>query len=344
MKMLDTVAITLNSNEFTITDPRKFSPSAEILTNSRNVKGRIACTQHLKKAGQYYPRLTLSRIPARHGVIISLRIEASLPKLVYGNNFDELGGADLSKVAWLLFWALKDMGVETSQEALLKASVSAIHYSKNILLGKYATCSMVITELQKVNISKRLDINRTVFINGGIAIKYHANSYEIAVYDKWADLQQSKISSKRGIERDYDTQHIFHQRVKQSKPCEVLRLEIRFVKRTSLRAALKLIGWQSDMTLEELFNETLSQKILLHYWRQIMAAWDVLAIAENQPEDIFRTIINAAPELKPLKAFQLTGALLVARSVGIRGLRGCFVAHQTVRGKVCVSRSNFVDG
>lgn len=316
MQMLDTVAITLKSNEFTITDPSKFSPSAEILMASRNVKGRIACTQYIKQDGCYYPRLTLSRIPAQHGIIISLRIEASLPKLVYGNNFDELANADLSKVISLLFCRLREMGIKTSQEVLLKAGVSAIHYSKNIKLGKYATCSMVITELQKANITKRLDINRTVFINGGIAVKYHANSYEIAVYDKWADLQQAKISPKRGIENDYNMRHLPEDRN------EILRLEIRLVKRTSLKAVLKIIGWTGSLTLEELFSETLSQKkILLHYWRQIMAAWDVLAIAENQPEDVFRALRKASPKLKPLKAFQLTGALLIARSIGIRGLR-----------------------
>lgn len=321
MQMLDTVAITLNSNQFTIIEPSKFTPSAEILTSGKIIKGRIACTQHIKSKDQYFPRLTLSRIPTQYGVIISLRIEASLPKLVYGNNFEELGGADLSKVAWLLFWRLLEMGVKTSHQDLLKANVSAIHYSKNIMLGKYATCSMIITELQKANISKRLDINRTVFINGGIAVKYHANSYEIAIYDKWADLQQARISPKRGIERDYDTQHTFIQQIKKSKPCEVLRLEIRFVKRTSLKAILKIIGWHGEITLEALFSETVSKKILQHYWQQIMAAWDVLAIAENAPEDIFRAITRAHPELKSSKTFQLTGALLVARSIGIRGLR-----------------------
>lgn len=320
-KMLDTVAITLNSGQFTITEPERFTPSAEILSDKKFIRGRLACTQHIKSTERYYPRLTLSRIATHSGVSITLRIEASLPKLLYGNNFDELRTSDISKVALLLLARLQEMGVMTSHQDLLKANVSAIHYSKNILLENYATCSMIITELQKANISKRLDINRTVFINGGIAVKYHANAYEIAIYDKWADLQQARISPKRGIERDYDTQHTFIQQLKKSKPCEILRLEIRFVKRTSLKTILKIIGWQGEMTLEALFSETVSKKILQHYWRQIMAAWDVLAIAENAPEDIFLAITRTHPELKSSKTFQLTGALLVARSVGIRGLR-----------------------
>jgi hypothetical protein len=318
--MLDTVALTLNSRDFIIYAPEKFTPSAEIMNTSRNIKGRIACTQQFKDKTIYYPRLTLSRIAGRQGSAISLRVEASLPKLVYGNNFDELTDGDLPVVLRLLQKRLEDMGVQASEQALRQAGVSAIHFSKNILLGDYATCSMIITELQKVNVSKRLDISRTTFLNGGIAVKYHANCYEIIVYDKWADLQQSKISSKRGLERDYHTQHSLLSSRQKSPPCEVLRLEIRFGRRTPLKAILKTIDRESSLTLEALFNAALSQAVLLHYWQQILDAWDVLSIAENAPEDVLRAIMQSEA-LKSAKAFQLTGALLVARSVGIRGLR-----------------------
>lgn len=318
--MLDTVALTLNSHDFVIAAPDRFSPSAEIMTTSRKIKGRIACTQYIKDKNVYYPRLTLSCIPGRQESMVSLRIEASLPKLLYGNNFDEMTDGDLPAVVCLLQKRLVDMGVQVSEQALQQASVSAIHFSKNIVLGDYATCSMIITELQKVNVSKRLDISRTTFLNGGIAVRYHANHHEIIIYDKWADLQQSKISPKRGLERDYHTQHTFLSQSKKSASCEVLRLEIRFARRTALRTILKTIDQERDLTLAALFSIKLSQAVLLHYWHQIMDAWDVLSIAENAPEDIFQAIANDK-SLRPSKAFQLTGALLVSRSIGIRGLR-----------------------
>ena len=89
--MLDTVILTLSRHDFTITQPERFTPSADIL----HLQGCVKCTQHVVHKTIYYPRLTLTRIPSRAAGAVMLRIEASLPKLVFGNNFDELTDDDL---------------------------------------------------------------------------------------------------------------------------------------------------------------------------------------------------------------------------------------------------------
>lgn len=65
-----------------------------------------------------------------------------------------------------------------------RAPISAIHYSKNIPLTDYSTCSMAISDLQRIDLTKRLDLSRTDYRNEGHAIRYHANRFEVIFYDK----------------------------------------------------------------------------------------------------------------------------------------------------------------
>ena len=43
------------------------------------------------------------------------------------------------------------MGILIKKEDLINANVSSIHYSKNIALTDYTSCSMVLNELSKIN-------------------------------------------------------------------------------------------------------------------------------------------------------------------------------------------------
>lgn len=119
-----------------------------------------------KRAG-YKPRLTLIKKPfteRAHAII--LRIEFSAPKILYGNNFVELRGHDdFMPVLTALHTALASMGIEVTVEILKTASVSAIHYSKNIPL---------IRELEKLDLFAKLDLTQTDFRNSGQMVKYHA--------------------------------------------------------------------------------------------------------------------------------------------------------------------------
>ena len=136
--MLDTIVLTLNSNMYTILDKDKFSPSAKVLDNpSHNFgsKGYIKCVQNPssieQKAGNYKPRLSVTKRFVGFGQMdITMKIEFTVPKLLFGNNFDELIDSDFDKVITKLVTSLKDMGVLVFSKIIMSASVSSIHYSK----------------------------------------------------------------------------------------------------------------------------------------------------------------------------------------------------------------------
>ena len=96
--MLDTVVLTLDAQQFEILQPDRFSPSAKGLLlppyYALGSRGHFTCVQNPTKAdlqaGRYLPRLTLAKRKSSAGFALTLRIEFSAPKLIFGNNFDEL--------------------------------------------------------------------------------------------------------------------------------------------------------------------------------------------------------------------------------------------------------------
>ncbi len=96
--MIDTIVLMLRDSEFSIVAHDKFSPSTIGLFRppyyTLGGRGNISCYQNptreeLKK-GIYKPRLTVTKRIGKGGYSVALKMEFSAPKLLFGNNFDEL--------------------------------------------------------------------------------------------------------------------------------------------------------------------------------------------------------------------------------------------------------------
>jgi hypothetical protein len=88
-------------------------------------------------------------------------MEFSVPKLIYLNNLEELEDKDFPKVLEALQDRLKTMGVLVTKSVLENASVSSVHFSKNIVLQDGYTVSHLISEMNKVNLRKSFDFAKT---------------------------------------------------------------------------------------------------------------------------------------------------------------------------------------
>lgn len=100
------------------------------------------------------------------------------------------------------------MGVITTLESLQEAPVSAVHYSKNICLTDGSTPHYYINKIKEANIQVSLDTNQMDYRNEGHSYKWHANSYEVAFYDKIRALEKGQVSTKRAIEDDNELQRV----------------------------------------------------------------------------------------------------------------------------------------
>jgi len=324
--MIDTVKLRLDYGLFRITAPNKFSPSVRELYGYQGEK--IICIQNPTKRelqkGIYKPKLTMIRKKISIADYkMCMMVEFSIPKLLYKNNFDEVEESQFNDVLEALIEKLNIMGVEVHKNILRLAPVSVIHFSKNIPLTDYSTPLMYLSSLTKVNMAQRLDLNNTNFRNGGHSLKYHANSYEIAFYDKLKDLAQAKKSEKRAEEKDNALQFNLLNRTKFPIPFEVLRMEVRFNKPSAIRQILRKVDMEKrHLDFYLLFNETISQKILLHYLNIMEEKYPKLLLGEyKNPQEFLINLRINDPTLKFPKAVQLFGLTKLLEETGARGVK-----------------------
>ena len=120
---------------------------------------------------KYYPRVA----GIKQGYKKIVKIEFSVPKLIFLNNLDELEEKDFDEVINTLHERLKEMNVYIEKKRLRVAEVSAIHFGKNIILKDGYTPSYVISELEKININKHFDVTKTRFMSDSVVCtkNYH---------------------------------------------------------------------------------------------------------------------------------------------------------------------------
>lgn len=330
--MIDTIVLTLNRAAFSIIKPEKFVPAAhwacEYLSFTKNLQSKQNPIKKELLNGIYKPRLTLyNRTVQTSGLGPYLRIELSLPKLFFGNNFSELRLKDFQSLAKKLVVILSEMGIQTTIDALASASVSVIHYSKNIALTDGSTPYHYIQKIKEANIKLSLDTNQTDYRNEGYVYKWHTNTYEVVFYDKIKDLEKAKISEKRALEKDNVLQFSLLHAFKKRKKFELLRMEVRLNTRKKIKQLFKKLNIRADLTFKKLFKPAISKKILLHYLDEIESKRPLLLDYKASGAALLADLIINNPDLNPKQILQFYGLKHALDTVNSRELRAMFAAY-----------------
>lgn len=330
--MIDTIVLTLSKAAYSITDPDKFKPSVRWLLEEsgphKNIQSKQNPTKRELLLGIYKPRLTLfSHVNQLFGHGPVLRIELSLPKLFFGNNFSELQVKDFLPLAKQLVAVLADMGVQTTTDALAQTAVSVIHYSKNIALTDGSTPYHYIQKIKEANIQLSLDTNQTDYRNEGHSYKWHSNSYEVVFYDKIKDLEKARVSEKRALEKDNALQLHLFKPLQKRKKFEILRMEVRLNTRKKIKQLFSKLGINADLTFKKLFKPAISKRVLLHYLDEIENKRPLLLDYTASDEVLLTDLILNNPNLSQKQILQFYGLKQALCSVGVRELRAIFAAY-----------------
>lgn len=330
--MIDTVVMVLEHGKFTIKDPNRFSPPADLakdrirLNKAERYKFVCNATKQEKET-HYYPKLTLQQqCFGNGGFIVKLKIEFSAPKLVFGDNFNELKDGDFELVLETLLKRLDEMAICVKADHLKKAYIQKIDYSKNIALDQYVSCSMVIGEIAKLNLNQRLDLTKTNYRNDGQALAFHSGLFELKIYDKIKDIEQGKkFGKKRAMETESEFQpdlfnYTNYKNRLGTQNLQVLRLEGRF-QRKKLTSLFKKLKIDSELSFEALFNSQKSKAILMHYLSEITDQLRVMQFSLDKTDELIASIKSKNPTIKPAKLLQLIGFIQTVQSIGNRGAR-----------------------
>jgi len=321
--MIDTIVLKIPKGSYVITKPEKFSKNADEFSKYEKPLSKITNnpTAEDRKLKRYRPCLTLTKRWTKYGQIEeALTIQFSAPKQFYGNNLEELTENDFDAVLDALTKSLSDIGVKIFKAVLSNAQVSVVHYSKNIELKDGYTPSLIIKELMKVNVTRKLDISKHRFSNDGQSLQYYATSNSMVFYDKIQDIKKTK---NRAIDRDQNhiQRSLFEQATEQK--LEVLRVEIRLANRRKLNSLLQKLGHPKNPTFKEVFCKETAQSVISHYWQELVADHNLfLFTGETNPKQALKNILLSHPSIKHKQAIFLTGLYLLAKDgTGIRELR-----------------------
>lgn len=299
--MIDTVKLSLpyqKSPDWLINAKKKttFNAGSGVFTT------KIFPSKSYKAAGVYLPQLQFVDTPptTKGGERThTLYIELSLPKLFFGNNFDELTDDlfpilvnEISKRIWVIY------DVKIPPHEIEQATVARIDYSKNIVFTNRTPVSSVIGILASGDIPKTYDVQKTDFRNGGQIYHVHANILDIVVYDKVADLNQAKKSEKRSHEKLNYTQLKLVEEFEKHKNITVPRFEIRLSTKRKILKELSAVGVNEDLRFCHVFNTNISRKILLRHWENITKAIPKVESLALTPSQILISHVNTKPGMK----------------------------------------------
>lgn len=321
--MIDTVCLLVPKDKVTVLDlSQQGVPTWNLHSDTDQYKKFVKNpSKRDLDSGLYFPRLTGYKRKS-FAQEANVRIEFSAPKLLYLNNLEELENKDFRSVLETLQDRLRTMGIVITLDVLSRASVSSVHFSKNIQLEDGYTVNHLISEIGKVNLRKTFDFSSTRYINDGQSLYAHATTHQLVIYDKIADLGKDK---KRAIDKDQPVyQRSLFAELKQEKEMqEILRIEIRLSRKQKLNQMLEKLGYSKNPTFKDVFNVEMSRKIVTDYWEKIIAEQNLgLFSITLSPKDFLRMIYLANKAIKPKNAIYLVGLYVLSKDEkGMRELR-----------------------
>lgn len=315
--MIDTVklALEINPDVFSKILSANNSGNARINDNRNYIK--VAINNNEKNIG-YHPKLTMYKRTTPISTTYVAYVEFSAPKLLIGNNVEELCDENFSEVITQLQIKLKSLcGHDFLEDSIRKAKVVVWHPSKNIIFRDFTSCLTVLSSIAKLDVSKQFDMQARSY-RVGHSLQLHTNSLDICLYDKIAELQQASKSPKRSIEVGATKQSELLQRLQIERPIDILRYEVRLSNRRMVVKTFSKLVVTCDF--ESLFSSKLSQQVLVNYWAQLTRGLDILALDSKQPFEIFQNYLLNNPDSSVNSALQATAGLMIVSQMGYRTL------------------------
>lgn len=327
--MIDTIKLLIKVHDPSIMDGSRFQPLTfdQLVKIRRDARTYYNPSSTYEKMGKYMPRLTMYRRPPRRGsgVEYQLAVEFSAPKMLFnGSNFDELEEDDFERLVEVIIEKLDELlHHKFFPWQIRQAMVSTWHPSKNIVFLDYTSCQTILHTMAKLDVNRTYDFQKDRYRDGHV-LHIHANSIDIAFYDKMADLRQAKRSDKRAFEDKSLMQLNLLEELKEYRPLEVFRYEVRLTKRRQVKAVYPEL---KDWTFEELFKKELCQKVLIKYWKMTTGSVDMLSLDAGKPYDLLKNYLADNPDDSLKRSMSSVLGLLIANEEGSSALRNVIEAH-----------------
>lgn len=318
--MIDTIKIRLPLKEVTDAISELFHPVP--LNSIRwSPKTHLATVLNpgktVAKRTIYTPTYIGEKLIVNGAVSYYLAVEVSLPKLFFGNNVEELPQVPelVLDTAESIRWALeRDLGLHYETEEIMKSEAAKLHVGKNFLFDDPGAPLFVIDTIYKSRADRLYDDNETKYENLGFSFRIHSNNKETIYYDKKKDIEQSKKSLKRAIDKsitsDLSNSDSPINKLLSDSSIGALRLEIRLNNRAQIKKAFPSIS--DDLSLNNILLHAPIIPYLESEWQKSTDAISAVRLSKGSISTTFGTIAS-----KREHKYSLRDSLAVAAAATI---------------------------
>lgn len=217
-----------------------------------------------------------------------LVIAGSVPNLCHNNNFEGTQKNDISKLLNHIVSLLIEMDIEITSDDILNANVKRVDFTTDLILPKGMTCLQVMQKISTSRLS-RMENTQQGYKNGGSQYLIRCKSWGCSWYNK---KQQMGEKLKSLISPEIYSKH------------DILRMELRFSTKMPLQRWLKKAGInvRQSIKFKDLFEEGISQKILIYIWNLIKENIPKVYEIKNAT-DMFNRMECPSPHIKDRLAY-----------------------------------------
>lgn len=284
--MIDTIKLAVPCSQIKLTDYRGYSLSEEhlkkLIENGEDnfVNGHSTYIKNnVQSYAGYNPQVGISVYSHNEPMFY---FTFSVPKLLAGNNLQEVSERNYYQVVKTLRSKLAIMGIIVSEKTIGEACVWTLHVGKNIDLTNKSSPTTVIDTLYKLHYDQRLSIGKTVYFGQeekvkvnyrpGSLFSLYCKAYELCFYDKTAELKKDSFGSTLLC-----TQPMTH----------ILRMEYRLFNAQNVQRYLSKAGIDPKITFKDLFQDKNFKKLNMYIWNKAIKPQTIwIQFLENDTEPL----------------------------------------------------------
>lgn len=281
--MIDTITIELNAPELSSKDfelKSQWGVTYQQETNNEPIYTSnviLEWPEEAKAKWSYLPEVKFFNFPdpqprSATGRLLRYWVTFSVPKLLYGNNIEEVTEDQYDDVVKLLCQQLHylPLQIDIYKKTIERAKVKRIDFGKNTLISELVPADQFCSMLMRSEHRYRSKYAQVQYLHGDL-YRENIKHRSVVIYDKLAEFRNTL--KKEG--REPNTREKFFLTAEKAHLFQVFRLEVQLQNSTQVATELEHFGLERDnINFGNVFTEELAHSVLIKYWKQLIANLD----------------------------------------------------------------------
>lgn len=333
--MIDTITIELNAPELSSKDfelKSQWGIDYQQGTNSEPIYTSnviLDWPAEAREKWSYLPEVKFFNFPdpqphSLTGRLLKYWVTFSVPKLLYGNNIEEVTEDQYDEVVSLLCQQLRylPLQIDIYRLNIQMAKIKRIDFCKNALISELVPADQFCRMLMRSEHDHRSKYTQIEYRHGD-SYRENIKHRSVVVYDKLAELSNS--IKKEG--REPTTREQFFLAAEKAHLFQIFRLEVQLQNSNQVAQELSHFGLERDyINFGNVFTEELAHSVLMKYWKKLIDNLDPNPepFSEDNILATFNEMVINRGNKTPMNLFATFGLRHLAYKCGLDNIKDIF--------------------